>query len=328
MKKIMLLLSLLTGNVYLYSQEMINGGGFESETPWTIIDVGSDYDPSAIIFNYTDDTPARGTDGCLSVSGAGITRNFIYQKVTLTKGHTYRLSCALKNLSDADNLNYWVEVNLVSKEPVLSGDGTASDFEASKGDYQMGMHYWKVVNSTDYSRVPSDFDGWMEETINFAWLRVLEGDVDSVITDPRNSSFAGDSLPIFTLPDTVSSTDWYLLIKAGAFTTLGATTPVYQWLFDNLSLWDLAEPRPSGITQFTSNSFELSPTLISNGIVTINSDSEALISYSIYNMSGMLVKSGKTGNNSSLDISQLKKGMYIIKLSNSISSQQFKIVLE
>ena len=102
------------------------------------------------------------------------------------------------------------------------------------------MHYWKSLGSVAYDRLTS-YDGLMQNTLPFEWLHAGSGrTADSIITNPRDDTFHGahgDSI-IFTLPDTVSTTDWYVLIKVGAFMTEGETEPAYNWLLDELSLLD------------------------------------------------------------------------------------------
>jgi hypothetical protein len=333
MKKLLLLsafIGLLSANISI-AQEIIKGGNMEAGADWTVIDVGDAFDPSAVTFNYDIDVPSAGKGGCLSISGAGITRNFIYQKVTLTKGHTYYLSCALKNLSDETLQNYWLEVNLVNKEPVLSGDGTGADFGASKADFQIGMHYWKTVNGVDYNRIETGYDGLLEKTLSFAYVGAGAAG-DSIITSPRDENFTGmhgDSI-FFTLPDTVSSTDWYVLIKAGEFMTAGATEPAYNWLLDELTLWDMAQPLPatSSISSpsISHKSFEIFPNPITDGFLTIKSNSPNETAYQVYNSLGILVKSDKT--NSTIDLSNLSKGLYVLNLRNGSTTEQHKILIK
>jgi hypothetical protein len=333
MKKQLLLLTFiaLIGSYTSYAQEIIKGGNMEDENDWTVIDVGNAFDPSAITFNYDIDVPSAGKGGCLSISGAGITRNFIYQKVTLTKGHTYYLSCALKNASAADLTNYWLEVNLVNKEPVLVGDGTSADFGASKSDFQLGMHYWKSVNGVDYSRIETGYDGLIEKTLNFAYLGAGAAG-DSIITSPRDPAFNGmhgDSI-FFILPDTVSTIDWYVLIKAGEFMTAGLTEPVYNWLLDELTLWDMAEPLPATSSIYnpsaSQKNFEIFPNPITGGFLTIKSSSPNETSYQLYNSLGTLIKSDKTDG--IIDVSKLSKGLYVLSLDNGSISEHYKIIIK
>lgn len=332
MKKNLLMLAVIALFFNSHAQEMIKGGNMEDESDWTVIDAGSAFDPVTIIFNYQDDIPSKGKDGCLSISGAGITRNFIYQKVTLTKGHNYYLSCALKNTNSVDLTSYWIEINLVKKEPVLSGEGTAADFGSSSSDFQIGMHYWKTVNGVAYDRIEPGYDGLIENTLSFAYLGASTLGGDSIITNPRDPNFTGshgDSI-IFTLPDTVSTTEWYVLIKAGEFMTAGAIEPVYNWLLDELTLWDLAEPLPvlssnADISQDVKM-FDVFPNPVTDGIVNINSNSLQETSYHVYNTLGMLVKSGITIG--SLDLSDMNKGLYILNLENSVATEKYKILIK
>ena len=329
MKKTLLLLAVSVLFVKLSAQEIIKGGNMEDATKWTVINVGDAYDPATITFNYKTDVPAKGKGGCLRLSGGGVTRTFIYQKVTLTKKHSYYLSCALKDISKATFESYWLEVNLVNRLPVLVGDGTSSDFAAGASEFQMGMHYWKTVNGIDYNRIDAGYNGLMEKTIDFAYLGALsEGTADSIITNPRDANFKGkhgDSI-VFTLPDTVRTTTWYVLIKAGMFTTKGTLTPAFDWLLDELTLFDLTKPSQISAPAIGQNSFEIFPNPITDGIVKIKSNSANSTSYNVYNTLGMLIKSGKT--NGSINLSDVSKGLYVLKLDNGIKTEQHKIILK
>ena len=333
MKKIYLILISFAGYIYSPAQEVLQGGNMEDESAWTITDLsGNGLDPVTITFNYTADKPTGGKVGCLSIAGFGQTRNFIYQKVSLTKGHTYLIRGLLKDGSDTTNLisNYWVEVNLVKKEPIIenfNGTGTSADFGVDNYDFGMGMHYWKTIGAIHYDRL-TGYDGTIQGTLPLTWIHG-SGTADSIITNPRDTAWQvihpGDSAK-FTLPDTVSTTDWYFLIKAGAFMTAGATEPSYNWLIDELSLWDLAQPI-TGISQIAKemNKFDIYPNP-NNGIVNIKSNASNQIGYSVYNTLGMLVKSGLTNGN--INLSGLSKGFYVLSLENGHSAEQYKILLK
>lgn len=336
MKKIYLILIPLAVYIYSPAQEVLNGGNMEDPSAWETTDVTQQeqgFDSPAITFNYTDDVPTGGKGGCLSIAGYGVTRNFIYQKVTLKKGHTYLLRGYLKDASDITNLisNYWVEVDLVKIEPKIENfngqTGTSIDFVAGHYDYYLGMQYWLNLNGVDYSRLTS-YDGPIQKTLPFEWLYCGTNHSDSIITNPRDADFTlahGDNAK-FTLPDTVSTTDWYVLIKVGAFMTAGATEPSYNWLIDELSLWDLAQPL--GISNLASktNQFEIYPNPITNGFINIKSTGSQQIGYTVYNMLGMLVKSGLTNGN--INLSDISKGFYILSLENGSAVEQHKILLK
>ena len=324
--------------MYSPAQEMLKGGDMEDESAWTITDVSIAqpvFDPATITFNYTDDKPKGGEGGCLSIAGYGVTRNFIYQKVTLTKGHKYLLRGLLKDASDTTNLisNYWVEVDLVKIEPKIENfngqTGTAIDFGAGHCDYYLGMQYWLNLNGIDYSRL-TGYNGPMQATLPFEWFYCGYNHSDSLINNPRDAAFAkahGDSAK-FTLPDTVSTTDWYVLIKIGAFMTSGATEPSYNWLIDGLSLWDLTQPLQTFIANISKSqkSFEIFPNPVTGGILNIKSGFSVVTNYQIYNTLGIRVKSGTT--NGSIDLSNLNTGLYVLNLDNSSAREQFKILLK
>lgn len=330
MRKQLLLTCLVFASVstFVSAQMVIQGGNMEDANAWTVIDVGDAYDPSEVTFNYTDDKPAKGQGGCLSIAASGVTRNFIYQPVTLRRGHTYFLSCALKNAGDAGISNYWLEINLVKREPVLVGEGTSSDFGVSRYEYQMGMHYWRSIGSTAYDRIPAGYDDLMEKTLPFDWKGVLAGGKDSVITNPRKPNFVGkhgDSI-IFTIPDTVSTEDWYLLIKAGAFMTAGAAEPRYNWLLDELILWDMAEPLPTSVKSVSqTNQLSISPNPLTGNILRINGNTVKPITYRIFDLSGKVVMQGITYNNT-IAAGRLKSGMYGIILSTGSENITSKFV--
>ncbi len=338
MKKIYLILISIAAYSYSPAQEILKGGNMEDESAWTITDVSlvqTGFDPATITFNYADDKPKGGQGGCLSVAGYGITRNFIYQKVTLTKGHTYLLRGLLKDASDTINLisNYWVEVDLVKIEPKIENfngqTGTAIDFGASPYDYYLGMQYWLTLNGIDYSRL-TGYDGPIQATLPFEWFHSGYNNSDSIINSPRDAAFTlvhRDSAK-FTLSDTVSTTDWYVLIKIGAFMTSGATEPSYNWLIDELSLWDLAQPIQTSIASKSKSkySFEIFPNPVTEGLVNIKSSFSNETDFQVYNTLGEMVKSGKTSG--IIDLSNLSKGLYVLSLNNGLTHEQHKLILQ
>ena len=321
----------IAGSFYLTAQEKITGGNMEDDSKWTVLDVTQAQTSKVaaeVTFNYSDDAPANGAGNCLRVSGDG--RAFIYQKVTLTPGKSYALSVAFKAVSTDDFYqNYWNEVNIVSREPFLDADH--DDFAASKGEFQLGMHYWKSImggttgdSTVAYDRMDS-FDGLFQNSVNFAYLGVaLGGTADSIFTSPRDASFSTENFKngavTFTLPDTVIATDWYVLIKTGG----SAEKDV---LFDEISLKevDLTTSAISNLTNLNS-AFDVYPNPVSNGIVNINSKASNEITYSLYNSVGMLVKSGMTRG--TLNLSEVNKGMFILRLESGSFVEQHKLILK
>ena len=331
MKKLYLSTIFIAGSLYLTAQEKIAGGNMEDASKWTVLDVTQAQTSKVaaeVTFNYTDDTPADGAGGCLHVSGDG--RCFVYQKVTLTPGKTYALSAAFKAVSGDDVYQYyWNEVNIVNREPFLDADH--DDFGAGKGEYQLGMHYWKSINdggTTGDSTVAYDrmdnFDGLLQNSVTFAFLGVAKGGTaDSLLTSPRDPSFSNKNFRngavIFTLPDT-SKTNWYVLIKSGG----NAGKDV---LYDEISLKevDLSQSSVNNLANVNS-AFDVYPNPVSNGIVNIKSKSTGKINYSLYNTAGMLVKSGVASE--ILNIGNLNKGVFILHLESGSFVEQRKLIVK
>ena len=137
----------------------------------------------------------------------------------------------------------------------------------------------------------------------------------------------GDSIPTgpeITIPDTVTVNDWYVVIKTGCMNAVGSG-PTFDFLFDNLSLIDL---NANNIIQKNLiNNINIFPNP-TNGIINITlSDNSNITKYNIYNVAGVLVKTGNIDNNQ-LDITSLNKGIYVIKLDNNSSTEFHKLVLK
>lgn len=317
----------IAGSLYLTAQEKITGGNMEDATKWTVLDLSQTTNaPAEVTFDYGDDGPAKGEGGCLRVSGDG--RAFIYQKVTLTPGKSYELSVAFKAVSGDDVYqNYWNEVNLVKNEPFVDADH--GDTGASKGEFQLGQHYWKSLkggttgdSTVLYDRL-NNFDGLFQETVDFEFLGMAKGGTaDSTLTSPRDPSFSRKNFKngavVFTLPKTANA-DWYVLIKAGG-------GPAMDVLFDEISLKEVDFTQTISNLANLNNAFDVYPNPVSNGIVNIKSKASNEITYSLYNSVGMLVKSGMTRG--TLNLGDVNKGMYILNLKSGSLIEQHKLILK
>ena len=308
----------------MVAQDMVEDGNMEKESSWEILDISAleGVEASDISFDYTGDVPTGGSGGCLSISGSGITRNFIYQEVTLIPGHTYVLNGLVKDASPDSLTNYWVELWLADEEPNLDDD--AEDWGVDENDYLIQMHSWKSVEGVDYNSM-YQVDG------TFLELLPLENN-NAVLSSPKDDNIV-DNVE-FTLPETAVST-WYVGIKMGCWNDI-AESPEFEYLFDNIILWDLAggdapSPVDYGEAENIKHS-ELTGQISvypnpSNGFITINSNSDKKISYEIYNSVGKLVKKGSIINSSTLDLTKFNKGIYLLNLSNELISQTQKLVV-
>jgi hypothetical protein len=309
MKKLILFLLALSGVIYSYSQEMVLDGNMAKASSWQTASPMGGADAATFEFNFSDDAPTLGEDGCLAITGLGQTRCLAWQEVTITPGHSYVFSGVFKNSSFDAVTNTWVEVVLSRKVP-----DPAADYTVGGGDFIYQRTTWMAAPWADMSVV----DGKLITESVFAWKGASSTGGDSTLTSET-----------ITIPDTVSVTSWYVGLKAGIWNDV-AGVPTFIYLFDNISLWDLAEPISSGIHNIATPGNTLStvyPTL-SNGFVTIKSNGTKDLSYSIYNNLGSMVKSGVlTDDKLKLDLSSMAGGVYFVNVTSQSKSETHKLIL-
>lgn len=187
--------------------EAITGGNMEDSTAWTAYWRADNADAGSFAFNYTDDVPAAGDGGCLKINTFGNSGAFVKQAVTIKPGNSYSLSGAYKNISTDPIVNSWLELLLTRVEPV-------EDEEFGSGDAYVlyELNSWMAAPLNDL-----DFDGTFEDDFGFK--------------GPYSKKFA--------ISDTVTQTEWFVLIKAGSSNGDGVLTPNIEYLFDEISLLDL-----------------------------------------------------------------------------------------
>lgn len=187
-----------------------SGGNMEDSLLWTSIWRSSAADTGIIDFDYTDDVCTLGNDGALRIASGGQTNACVFQEVTLTPNHIYSLDAAFKNISTDVIANTWVEIIVSRTMPT-----PPADYGPGAGDYRYQMNTWFAADTLD------DYDGMISDRFQF------ENGLD-----PHE----------FVLPDTVTETTWYLVIKAGCWNTAGDPVPSFDLLFDEVWLLDLGIP--------------------------------------------------------------------------------------
>jgi hypothetical protein len=193
--------------------ELMTGGNMEDSTAWITYWRSDNVDVGTFEFNYTGDVPTAGDGGCLKINSYGNSGAFAKQAVTITPGHAYRLTGAFKNISTDAITNSWVELILTRKEPI-------EDMEFNAGDSY--VIFEKNTWMSDPVLKDMDIDGTFEEDFNY-----------------RSPSFAAPYSKNFVISDTVTQTEWFILIKAGSSNGNGVMTPNIDYLFDNIALKDL-----------------------------------------------------------------------------------------
>ena len=306
MKKQLLLIavSLFAARTVSYSQELLVGGNMEDESSWHFSSRTDKTDKVEATFNYTSDLPSGGSDGCLELTGMGDNESYTWQQVTIVPGHKYYFSGLLKSISGETVTNTWAEALLSRNKP-----DSSQGYGAVNGDYWYTNSTWK---SDPYGNFDG-LDGTFEDVTELIW-KGMKGGSDSILKSPE-----------ITIPDTVTDAEWYIVIKTGCMNSVGGG-PTFDFLFDNLSLNDITNA--NSVAQLNiGNQISMFPNP-SKGIVNFKSGENIDgLKYDIYNVSGILVKSGNLDNKQNLDLTAFVKGVYIVKLDNKSSMEFYKLVI-
>lgn len=314
MKKQLLLLAigLFTVKAVSFSQELVVGGNMEDPSKWTFFMDGGAPDSTVVVptFNSTIDLPTGGSGGCLELTGYGQTSSFTYQKVTIVPGHKYLFDGLVKSIAADPLTSSWVELNLTKVKPVRNAKNDSAWFNYSKNS-------WMAAPYNNFDSIDGDFFSTAQLLYKMGKPK-SDGSgkyEDSVLTSKE-----------FVIPATETVTEWYVVIKAGCWNTQGDPMPTFDYLFDNISLKDITNG--NSVAKVNSdNSMSVFPNP-SNGIINIKASNANGIKYDLYNVAGAVVKSGYLANKSSLDLSSLNKGVYVIKLDNKSSVEFHKLILK
>jgi hypothetical protein len=182
------------------AQEVLNGGNMEDSTAWNFYWVPNALDTGTWEINHTGDLPAAGAGGCYMVSGGGQSHATLWQAIEINPGHKYYLTGAFKNASVDSVINTWVELFITRVMP--AGDMST--------DIGYRLNTWDKPDTLN-------FDGTFQ---------------DNFILSKNPSGY-------IIIPDTVTQTEWYLVLKTGCWNTLGDPDPTFIFLIDELSLMDL-----------------------------------------------------------------------------------------
>lgn len=186
---------------------VVKGSNMEDASAWNFYyNVADAKDTLGTIeFNYTADKPSAGSGGCYRVSTYGQSATFLYQPITLLPGHRYSWSGAFKNaLSSATNT--WLEYGIMKNKP------TGGEIVTSEFSYVYNLSTWM---GDDTLNVDTTFDEYFPLT--------------------------GGENGIISIPDTVSDTKWFIVIKTGCWSsTVGDTTVKFDFLFDDIALYDIS----------------------------------------------------------------------------------------
>ncbi|MBN2273811.1 MAG: T9SS type A sorting domain-containing protein [Bacteroidales bacterium] len=185
------------------SQELITGGNMEDPAAWNVYWGSNGPDTGTFEFNYVADLPAAGAGGCYRVTSRKRTANMLWQPVTIIPGHEYKLTGAYKYIADTA-VNTWVEFFVTRVKP------TGGDISTAMG--------WSL--NTWMAGVDLVFDGTFQDDFTLANIPSAE----------------------FQISDTVTQTEWYVVLKAGCWNENADTVYAFDLLFDEISMEDLGLP--------------------------------------------------------------------------------------
>jgi hypothetical protein len=184
------------------AQELVTGGNMEDSTAWNFY-WGTNGPDSAGTYelNHVADGPAAGAGGCYMVSSYGQSASFLWQAVTITPGHKYLITGAFKNASVDSTQGTWVELFITRFQPAGG----------------------EVVTDIGYSQN--------------TWMDPVSLNIDGTFQD--DFSLTNTPTKEIVIPDTVTQTEWYFVLKVGCWNTLADPDPTFIMLVDELSLMDL-----------------------------------------------------------------------------------------
>lgn len=143
------------------AQEMVVGGDMEEESIdyWTIVDLAAGNGHTET-FGYTEDSPAGGEDGCLSLAGLGAWSNVaVCQEILLDKGVEYKISMLVKTSLDMELDKDWVEIVTVPAMPVVDGDITAHP-------NNFALNSWDCPDTLSVDGNFADYNCWGKSDLN------------------------------------------------------------------------------------------------------------------------------------------------------------------
>ncbi|WP_179004400.1 T9SS type A sorting domain-containing protein [Winogradskyella forsetii] len=293
--------------------------------------VGTDIGTEANWNNYSgSDNPIDVVSGSLSYPGlAGSTGNSVYIEggfidselvfTPVTTGEVF--ASFIINVSDLSNITdladggyfvllgdfdarLWVHPDTdpvgTTYDIALTNGSSGENFTTTK--YNVGDSVFIVIS---YNVATGAINGWV---------------------NPAGDDFGG-SAPTALLTDTDASPSPFVDTFALRQDSAGETPAM---TFDELRIgttWADVTPTTLSITNENRNNFSVYPNPVSSGIVNISSTNSEAINVQVFDILGKQVKN-QTLTNNTLNVSSLKSGVYIIKITQNNASTTKKLVIK
>lgn len=273
---------------------LLKNSDLETQGAWLVnqCDLNGSFD---ITFGASGFSPSGGSGKSVEFSftsdGTTTAEAFVYQPVVIKPGHTYKFSSAMIDASTSLT-DSWIGICYVTAKPV-AGEGIEEIKAAVFGT-------WQECNGVG-------FDGLIDT---------------SCASYPTGETTA---FPYFHVSDTLENDTIYFGIDVGTW----GTTCSIDLYFDNITLVDSAEVGTSVTNLLKSaHSLSLFPNPASNGTINIKySSGTSVTNYSVFSLTGQEVLKGIFINQTTLDLTNLKQGVYFLKVMNNGKSEIEKLIL-
>lgn len=319
---------------------LLEDGDFEFGDAWSLSG-GVETNPNMLIeFGNETSPPKYGEGKNLRVHWSNLDQPFdlyIYQKVTLTVGSTYKFSGAIKDAgSDPDSKEFWIQIVVIP----VNGDEDMSDGPdwytyGTAASILLNFSGWAPGTSSDPLGIDTTFD-------------VLSNHYDGMfVPDIPNSYPNQGDTTIFTVPEIIETqideaygtqelgpvgteVEFYFILYPGQWAADNAANDM-DFTYDEFVLEKLIDE--TGIAEGKlDNNISLYPNP-STGIINLKymNDNNHVISLSVIDITGRTVWQKEVNgykNNESIDLSHITKGYYFLEVTNeggSVFTKKFII---
>jgi hypothetical protein len=316
MKKhlLILVLSAIVVCVSNAQTNLLKNGDMESQGAWQTLGIWykPDIAPTEMVFGYDKTVPISGSGKCFHTVGTydanpswNEIKAGIWQPILLEKGHTYKVTGAFKDNSVApiDNANWgtWVEIHFYYTPPVTG---------SSKTDVKLPNPATSLYT----------FNSWQYKILGTWSLGkdiTIQDSASSYGLGAAAQTDATPAHPYYTVPDSVFATgkDTITLYFACQFGMTSNSADYFDFTMDEFSVIDSG----ARATTVQGNSIEASFNVYPNPVINeLRFSNTKIILAQIFSVTGQQLKS-VFGNeiSSGINVSDLKEGMYIVRIKSS-----------
>lgn len=291
MKKLLhiFIITILTLSGLSAQDNLLKNSDMEIQGAWQINQGNPDI-PYEVVFGSTANPPTDGTGGAMEV--------------------TFNASGATGEVEVFVYQEVVVQRGHTYKYSAAMKDGSNMISDAYIGVCWVSQ---KPVNGQPISETNlAQFGTWAEAAQAASFDGLIEA--SPAAGNPPSAYFR------VAMPDTVDSDTIYFGINIGTW----GTTADFNLSFDNITIAD------SGTSSIITEKIGVLPIYPnpSNGFVNIQSEEGNYVAFEVYNNAGMLVRSGILNGSKTIDLSDLKKGLYFINITSDLKNETHKFILK